>query len=196
MIIRWILSRGRTFLNEHVENMRYRAHMKVARSTRLNMIIEEINGRNKDGKGLTVEIKLVKKDGRDLYVLYSQSVHAITIYAGNTSLLQWIENQSITNEADDNIRSEAIEYYSLIEGEESTYGGVLQSEYYKIYDLGAYIWSRWEWIIRYGLKCCFAAIGRPFIGRNMDEIEYMGTLDDHLYSYEYEDYDDFDEWEE
>lgn len=153
----------------------------------MNMVIKNISGRDMYGEDFTVELQLEQSNGEDLYVVYGSAHGYAAIYVDSKSLLHLFGSKSDAKEGDiDRARKEAIEHYDIEYRDESTHGNIRESEFYKAFDLGAYILQNVDWT---NYDDSVAEFAKEFVGRNIDDIESTGTLND-LLNPDYEDEDD------
>lgn len=140
-----------------------------------DMVVADIMAADIYGESSTVEFHLSQKDGGDRFVLFSKGPGFIAIYVNKESLIHLFASDSNAGEEDYKIaRDNAIENYEIEIGEIDTCRGVLESNYYRMFDLGAYILENADWT---QFDKSVAEVSRPFIGKKFTDIHVTRTLE-------------------
>lgn len=141
---------------------------------KMNMVVKSVAGDDIYGEASAVEIHFTQADGSDLYVMCDSAAGNYILSVSRTTQLPVFGDTS-DGVKDDN--KQLIERHEFMLGEEDTYGDVMQSAYYKAFDLAAHIQRDADWTT---FDKSIAELSTPYIDKNIDDIEVIGTLDELL----------------
>lgn len=133
---------------------------------KMNMVIKNVAGDDIYGEAFAVEVQLEQQDGTELYVMCNSAAGDYILSVSSSTQLPVFKDAKKEDVP-------MLERYEFMIGETETYADVMESAYYKAFDLAAYILTNVDWT---AFDKSVEELGRPYLGKNIDEIGDTETL--------------------